>query len=132
MKWLLSDAEREENTDRATELMRSIVERRTAVSQPIHWLLEAGAVLARHSPQTAEVDLMMLHGLQLPINDDAAVMGRACRMTIASRQHLFDTLYHAVALETAGGTLITADEQYFAAGAAFGSISRLADWQAPD
>jgi hypothetical protein len=42
-------------------------------------------------------------------------------------QHLFDTLYHAVALETPDATLITADERYLATGAPMGRVIRLTD-----
>jgi predicted nucleic acid-binding protein len=48
-------------------------------------------------------------------------------MAIMLDHHLFDTLYHAVALEQ-GATLITADEAYFAKAKDLGSITRLADF----
>jgi predicted nucleic acid-binding protein len=51
-----------------------------------------------------------------------------CEMAIQLRQHLFDTLYHAVALETADAVLITADERYFRAARSIGGIARLKDW----
>ena len=34
-------------------------------------------------------------------------------MALRLGQHLFDTLYHAVALHTPGATLVTADKRYF-------------------
>lgn len=40
------------------------------------------------------------------------------------KQHLFDTLYHAIALER-GALLVTADERYFAAASKEGSVQRL-------
>jgi len=67
--------------------------------------------------------------LDLPYDDGPSVIGRACRLAIDLRQHLFDTLYHAVALETPGATLITADDKYFAAAASLGQIVKLADWE---
>jgi predicted nucleic acid-binding protein len=101
------------------------------VVQPIHWLLEVGAVLTRIDRERAEDDLAMLQALQLPIDDGPLALGRACRLAIELRQHLFDTLYHALALEMPGATLITADERYLAAGAPLGRITRLADWIQP-
>ena len=41
------------------------------------------------------------------------VLKRAADLSILLKHHLFDTLYHAVALEE-HATLVTADEAYFA------------------
>jgi len=131
IKWLIDDEEREDGTERATRLMRWVVEGRQPIVQPPHWLPEVGTVLARLSPRTAEDDLLMLQALQLPVDDGGGILGRACRLAIDLRQHLFDTLYHALALETPEATLITADDRYFAAGAPLGRITRLADWREP-
>lgn len=128
IKWLLNDPEREEDTERATRLMQWIVEAREPVVQPVHWLVEVGAVLARLSPETAEDDVLMLQGLELPINDSPAVLGRACKLAIDLEQHLFDTLYHAVALETQDAILVTADDRYRRAGGQHGRILQLAEW----
>jgi predicted nucleic acid-binding protein len=53
---------------------------------------------------------------------------RSIEMVIDLGQHLFDTLYHAVALETPDAVLITADERYFRAARHAGRIARLRDW----
>ena len=70
----------------------------------------------------------MLSAMELPEVDDPRLLRRACEMAIDLKQHLFDTLYHAVALETPGAMLITADERYFRAARSIGGISRLKDW----
>src|SRR5208282_1664295 len=44
------------------------------------------------------------------------------------RQHLFDTLYHAIALEHAGATLVTADRRYREKAENYGNIVALRDW----
>lgn len=129
VKWLVNDAEREEQTERATELMRWIVAGRESVIQPVHWLVEVGAVLARLSPETAVDDLVLLQGLELPHDDGPSVIERACRLAIELRQHLFDTLYHAVALEMPDATLVTADDKYFAAASSLGRIVKLSEWR---
>jgi predicted nucleic acid-binding protein len=129
VKWLLSDPEREEETELATRLMTSIVDGREPVIQPVHWLVEVGAVLARVSPRTAEQDIGLLQALELPCADRPSIIGRACQLAIDLSQHLFDTLYHAVALETLDARLVTADEKYFAAGARLGNIVKLCDWR---
>ena len=63
IKWLLQDPEREAGTDMATELMNLVTNGDQSVLQPIHWLVEFGAVLARESPFTAADDLAMLTAL---------------------------------------------------------------------
>jgi predicted nucleic acid-binding protein len=130
VKWLLNDPVRETETEQATRLMQWVLTGGESVIQPVHWLLEVGAVLARMSPETAEGTMTMLQALKLP-TDDAIALGPACRMAIDLRQHLFDTLYHALALETPETTLVTADDRYFAAAAPLGRIVRLADWIGP-
>lgn len=50
-------------------------------------------------------------------------------MAVALQQHLFDTFYHAVALEEPNGVLITADERYFRAAQSRGGIRRLKSWE---
>ncbi|MEX2260021.1 MAG: type II toxin-antitoxin system VapC family toxin, partial [Woeseia sp.] len=98
---------------------------------PPHWLAEVAAVLARVSPETARDDVVMLSALELPINDDPLVLQRACSIAIDLKQHLFDTFYHAIALETPDTILVTADDRYFRAARSIGRIERLASWQKP-
>jgi hypothetical protein len=45
------------------------------------------------------------------------------------KQHLFDTYYHGVALETPDCVLITADERYLRAARAKGRIVSLTEWR---
>lgn len=129
VKWLLNDPERELETERATLLMQRIAEGREQVIQPTHWLLEVGAVLARISPESVEEDLTLLQALDLRVDDGPLVLRRACRLAIDLKQHMFDTLYHALALENADATLITADERYLRASGKLGSIMHIANWQ---
>jgi len=128
VKWLLQDPRREPDSEAATRLVEAIVDGAESILQPPHWLVEVGAVLARASPDTASQDLLMLSALELPIADDPHVLARACGMAIELKQHLFDTLYHAVALGTPEAVLITADERYFRAARSAGGIARLKDW----
>ena len=45
-------------------------------------------------------------------------------MAISLQHHMFDTLYHAVALEV-GATLVTADKVYFGKAVGQGNIAML-------
>lgn len=128
VKWLLQNPQQEPDTDKAMQLIEAVVKGRETVLQPPHWLAEVGAVLARTSPETAAEDVVMLSALDLPVSDDPLILRRACQMAIDLKQHLFDTFYHAVALETPDTVLITADERYFRAARSIGRIVNLADW----
>jgi len=54
----------------------------------------------------------MLCGLELPVVDDPLVLRRGVELR-PTKQHLFDTYYHAVALETQDTVLITRSEPTF-------------------
>jgi predicted nucleic acid-binding protein len=129
IKWLLQDPEREPETAKATALMEQIASGAQAVLQPIHWIVEVGAVLARESPATATDDAGMLAALELPTTDDPQVLQKGVELSIELKQHLFDTYYHGVALESQDCVLVTADERYFRAARSKGCIVRLAEWQ---
>jgi hypothetical protein len=91
--------------------------------------VEVGAALARESPDTAVEDVGMLAGLELSMTADPHVWQRGVELATELKQHLFDTYYHAVALETPGCTLVTADERYFRVARAKGCIVGLTEWQ---
>lgn len=129
IKWLLQDPQREAGTDKATRLMEQITKGDRSALQPPHWLVEVGAVLARESPDTAADDVAMLSALELPETDEPFILRRGVELAIELKQHLFDTCYHAVALETPDTTLITADERYLRAARVKGRIMDLMDWE---
>jgi hypothetical protein len=74
IKWLLQDPERETGTEKATRLMELITGGEQPALQPVHWIVEVGAVLARESPATAADDVGMLTALELPTKDDPQVL----------------------------------------------------------
>jgi predicted nucleic acid-binding protein len=129
IKWLLRDPEREAGTDKATQLMETVIKGEEPVLQPTHWLIEVGAVLARESPATAADDVSMLNALELPTTDEPQVLRRGVELGIELKQHLFDTFYHAIALENQDGVLITADQRYLRAARTKGQIIDLMDWK---
>jgi predicted nucleic acid-binding protein len=47
---------------------------------------------------------------------------------IETNHHLFDTLYHAVALENEDALLVTADDRYHMKAERYGMIAALRDW----
>jgi predicted nucleic acid-binding protein len=129
IKWLLQDPEREAGTVTATNLMEAVLKGEQPVLQPTHWIVEVGAVLARESPATAADDVTMLNALELPATDEPLVLRRGVELAMELGQHLFDTFYHALALETPAGILITADDRYLHAAREKGQIMHLMDWK---
>lgn len=127
VKWVLRDAEREPDTDVAEALMHSVILGEHEVLQPMHWLAELAGVLARIAPATAVNDLVKIQAMNLRVTDGPEILRRACEMAIETGLHVFDTLYHAIALETADTVLITADETYMRKAKHYGRIQLLRD-----
>jgi predicted nucleic acid-binding protein len=127
VKWVLpaSANHDEPDTNFALDVLAGVRSGQFALLQPPHWLAEVAAVLARVSPEAAEDGVAGLYALELPVLDSPSVYLTACELARSLGQHVFDTLYHAVALETDDATLMTADERYFRRAATLGSISLL-------
>jgi len=130
LKWLLEDPAREPDTEKAFALVESVVSGRLEILQPVHWLAEVAAVAARLVPQTAVGDVEMLAAFEFATTDSPTVIGRATSLAIETNHHLFDTLYHAVALEYEDAMLVTADDRYYGTAEGYGAIRTLHDWEA--
>ena len=96
--------------------------------QPPHWLAEIIGVMARRHPDLVGATLAAIHRLGIEIATEDAIYQRAAELAAGLKQHVFDTLYHAVALER-GASFVTADERYFAAAAKEGAIQRLGEFK---
>lgn len=122
VKRLLRDAEREAHSREALALMDAVATGEIEVVQPPHWLAEVMAVMARLSPATLARDVPDLYALDFEVADGLALYQRAADLAVKLNQHLFDTLYHALALELPDCTLITADLRYLRKAHAHGRI----------
>jgi predicted nucleic acid-binding protein len=127
VKWVIRDPGIEPNVDRAVALLRAIRARKIEAIEPPHWTIEILATIARMRPQRVAFVLGLLSALPLRETSGLSCHRRAAEIAITLNHHLFDTLYHAVALEE-GATLVTADEVYFGKAQALGHIQRLADF----
>lgn len=125
VKWILPDGEREPDSDRAIDLLQMIRDERVTVTQPVHWLAEVAAVVARLAPEVAGDAMALLHAMELPCLDELPVYIRATELAAELDHHVFDTLYHAVALSLPDGYLVTADERYARKAARFGRVTAL-------
>jgi predicted nucleic acid-binding protein len=129
LKWLLEDPAQEPDTEKALALVDAVVQGKLDILQPVHWLVEVAAVAARLTPQTAVKDVELLSAMEFPTSDDPNVLLRATMLAIQTDHHLFDTLYHAVALEDDEAVLITADDRYRRKAEGYGRVAALADWE---
>ena len=128
VKWFVPQAVDETNVDQAMRLLMAGKRQEARFLQPPHWVGEIAAVLARRTPSTAWVSVKALLQLEFVIPaGHAHYYQRAITLSQQLDHHLFDTLYHAVALEE-GITLITADRKYYQKACALGCIMMLEEF----
>ena len=130
VKWFLPHRHNEHHVEQAVAISELLSDAETQVFAPPHWITETVAVLARTEPDLAIDALLILEDIGSKIVSNKSTMHRAISLAINLSHHLFDTLYHAVALET-GATLITADDRYFAKASGEGHIMMLQDFNPP-
>ena len=126
VKWLLPQGD-ESHTDEALSLLHAFREGEVELLQPPHWLAEAGAVLARLEPALAATTMQLLDAMKIPVHNAPEIHIRGIELATELNHHLFDTLYHAVALSVPDTTLVTADLRYFRKAKRFGAICALSD-----
>ena len=129
LKWFLRDAPGEDHQGQALHLLEQAVGGQVQLWQPPHFLAEVAAVLARLKPDQALDDLHDL--LQFPLHTAGTpdILARAVALAVQLQHHLFDTLYHAVALQTPGAVCVTADRRYLDKAHPLGRIVWLGDYQ---
>lgn len=127
LKWYLKERPGERHLEQALAVGDEIQLRGGVLLAPPHWQAEVAAVLAREAPQYVDDMLLEFERLAPIIVASPSVIRLACDLSGSLDHHLFDTLYHAVALE-AGATLVTADDRYFDKAAGHGGLMRLADF----
>ena len=114
VKWFVPFSPDEANADMAVTILQRVGEGAAYLVQPPHFIAEVAAVLARIKPAKAAFDVAELLHIPQRLIESAEVYGTALELATEFQHHLFDTLYHAVALHTPGSTLVTADQVYFA------------------
>lgn len=131
LKWFLPEHPGEEHVAAALALQTAFARGQVTLLQPPHAAAEVLAVLARLRPASAADDLADLMDYRWPQREDELVYRRALRLSIDLNHHLFDTLYHALALETPGAVFVTADRRYFDKARSLGAIAWLAEFPLP-
>lgn len=130
VKWFVGARPGEQDVAQAATLSRLLDKPETELYAPIHWGIEILAVLARVDPSLVDDALLVLHDMRPLIRNEPAVIRRAADLAVHLRHHMFDTLYHAVALE-AGALLVTSDKVYYDKARSLGSVAWLATFQVP-
>jgi predicted nucleic acid-binding protein len=128
LKWFFRAQPDEQDGDVASEILKAYAAGQIELLAPPHFEAEMCAVLAREAPDTMAEHLADLLDLAIPVRGDAAAYARAMQLSRDLDHHLFDTLYHAVALEAEDSLLVTADARYFAKASRSGGIQLLSRW----
>ena len=125
VKWFIDDEEDEQDVDIACGLLEQGNTGQCRFIQPSHWIGEVAAVLARRQPASAvrNIEDLLLFNFYSVIGNPS-VYRRAIALAQRLDHHLFDTLYHAAALEE-NIPFITADRQYFKKAQKLGNIVML-------
>jgi predicted nucleic acid-binding protein len=131
VKWILPDHTGETHARRALDLLHEIQAGRLSVVEPPHWLAEVAAVVTRLAPDRASEILGLMHAMELPVVAELEVYLEAVRLSAQSGQHVFDTLYHAVALHRPDAILVTADERYYRHARHPGRVTLLQEFAVP-
>ncbi len=128
IKWFLCFRPDEDHDALALRILEEAVLGSLDLVQPPHFIAEIAAVLARTKPAEAQDDLLDLLNIERRTLDTPEIHATALELAIRHQHHLFDTLYHAVALHTPGATLITADRRYYDKVKTEDRIVMLGDW----
>jgi predicted nucleic acid-binding protein len=123
VKWVLPERQ-ETHAGAALALLAGIRNGDVELIEPVHWLAEVAAVVVRLRPTVAKPALALVAALDFDINGDRETYELAFELAIRLRHHLFDTLYHAVAIRL-GAELVTADLAYHRKAKRLGSIRQL-------
>lgn len=126
IKWFFQAADDEADLEPAGALLRANQDNQVSFYQPPHFIAEVAAVLARKKLMAdTKEDIADLLNLDMRWVESTAVYLTACDLAVRLNHHLFDTLYHAVALHIPETTLVTADQRYYHKAQAVGQMSLL-------
>lgn len=127
LKWFFRLRDDEENVDAALRVLQGVHAGELSLLQPPHFLAEVAAVLAREAADSAAANLRDLCDIEMQVLESTAAYERAMGLSARYQHHLFDTLYHAVALES-DAVLVTADAHYARKARALGGLNTLSEF----
>ena len=131
VKWFAEGdwALREDHLEPALDILRASSHGTVEFFQPPHFLAEVAAVVSRLKPSKALQYVDNLASLDITWAKPTAAYPRAIELACQLNHHLFDTLYHALALTVPGAVLVTADRRYFDKAQHLGQIAWLPNLQ---
>ena len=131
VKWFAEGdwALREDHLEPALEIHGASSNGNVEFFQPPHFLAEVAAVVSRLKPDKAFQYVDNLAALDITWAEPTAAYPRAIELACQLNHHLFDTLYHALALTVPGAVLVTADRRYFDKAKHLGQIAWLPDFR---
>lgn len=121
IKWIFPKSKKETHTSQALMILKSLQNNLINVIQPPHWLAETLSVVVRLESKITFETIDILNAMELPIRETTEIYRIAAVLSDKYNHHLFDTLYHAVALNQ-DATLITEDMKYYRKAKQEGSI----------
>ena len=130
VKWFAEGdwALREDHIEPSLEILKASTRGALDFYQPPHFLAEVAAVVSRLKPDRARQYIDDLAQLNVTWASPTATYTRAIDLARQLDHHLFDTLYHAVAMSVPGAVLVTADRRYFDKAKYLGQIAWLPDF----
>ena len=127
IKWFFPVLAEEQDTNQAIAMLLQSQSGQVVLVQPAHWLPEVVAVITRIRPEIAEQAIDYLSAMEVKVQQDADILKIAARLSQQFSHHLFDTLYHALAIHL-NAVFVTADEKYYRKAETMGCIQLLGDW----
>ena len=128
IKWFIPNNNEEEDADKAIKIFKALQKNSLSSVQPVHWQAEVIAVLSGLQAKALNQYIQFLGILEFPVCNTLEVYQLASELSIQYNHHLFDTLYHAVAIQQKA-TLITADVKYYRKVNELGNIVLLSNFQ---
>jgi predicted nucleic acid-binding protein len=127
IKWFVSGdmALHEDHIQPALDILKASTQGSVAFLQPPHFLAEVAAVLTRLIPTQALRDIDNLATMNITWAKPQIAYAKAIELANLLNHHLFDTLYHALALTVPDAVLVTADRRYFEKAEHLGQIAWL-------
>jgi predicted nucleic acid-binding protein len=122
LKWFFQGRADEQGAESSLRILDALDAGQIGMVQPPHFVAEMAAVLIREKGDAAYQDLEDLQALDWLCSDNASCYEDAMAISSQLQHHLFDTLYHALALRLEDGLLVTADQRYYSKASQLGSI----------
>ncbi len=128
IKWFFPENNEEEDADKAIQVFEAIQDFRLSPVQPVHWSAEVISVLTRIQAKKTQQSIQLLNALEFPVSDNLEIYQLASNIANELSHHMFDTLYHAVAI-IENAVLITADLNYYRKAKKLENIFLLSEYQ---